>query len=167
MSRELVFIAHNLRSCYNVGSLLRTADGMGVTKILLTGYTPYPLQNQTDSRLPHEAAKVHHQISKVALGAEISQPWQYILPIKTALKTLKDQGYVIAALEQAPGSIALSQFDPPGKLAVILGRETEGVEAEIIKVCDVILEIPMKGRKESLNVVQAAAIAMYQLGHDI
>lgn len=143
-----------------MGSLLRTAEGLGVHKVFLTGYTPYP-KHANDTRLPHLAAKIHKQIAKTALGAEESQAWECSENIETVVQKLRQQGYTIAALEQAPGSIRLPAFAVPDKVALLVGREVEGVEQEVLKLCDKTLEIPMFGNKESFNVAQAAAMAMY------
>ncbi len=159
---ELVLIAHNLRSAHNVGSLLRTAEGLGVVKVWLSGYTPYPRQDN-DARLPHLARKTDKQIAKTALGAEALVEWQQEPDINTVLSELKNSGFVITALEQAPGSIKLPDFKPPRKLALIIGREVKGIEPEILAICNHVLEIPMLGQKESFNVVQAAAMALYSL----
>ncbi len=158
--QRLILIAHNLRSSHNVGSLLRTADGLGLKKVYLTGYTPFPAGPQ-DDRLPHIAQKVHQQIVKTALGAEASGAWQRAMDIESVLASLKRQGYVIAALEQAPHSMQLPDFVPPPKLALVVGREVEGIEPEVLAACSTIVEIPMLGQKESYNVVQAAAMALY------
>lgn len=158
---QLIVIAHDIRSTHNVGSLLRTAEGLGVTCVYFTGYTPYPsLEN--DPRLPHEAARIHRQISKTALGAETTQHWERHGDILALLGELKADGYLIAALEQSPDSRLLPKYVCPDKLALLLGREVEGIEPELLSYCDVTLEIPMAGRKESFNVVQAAAMALYQ-----
>jgi tRNA G18 (ribose-2'-O)-methylase SpoU len=158
--KRLVLVAHNLRSTHNVGSLLRTADGLGVGKIYFGGYTPYPLL-PIDERLPHLATKIDKQITKTALGAEKSVQWEHSQDVFEIINSLKQDGYKIAALEQAPGSIPLPEFKVPDKIAIILGREVEGLESEVLEACDFILEIPMLGSKESFNVVQAAAMAMY------
>ena len=159
---DLVLIAHNLRSAHNVGSLLRTADGLGVGKIYLTGYSPYPRRETFhDPRLPHLAAKVDQQIAKTALGAEKLEFWEHVEDIEALLAELQGRGFKIAALEQASNSISLPDFQPPEKLAIIVGREVEGLESNILRLCDLILEIPMLGQKESFNVVQAAAMALY------
>jgi 23S rRNA (guanosine2251-2'-O)-methyltransferase len=160
--RAIVLIAHNLRSCHNVGSLLRTAEGLGVTKVILSGYTPAPAY-MNDRRLPHEAAKTTKQIHKTALGAEISQPWTYHQDILPVIAQLKRQGYTIAALEQSEDSIPLPSYHPPEKVALILGREVEGLEPEVLAACDKVLEIPMYGRKESFNVIEAASMAIYHI----
>lgn len=160
--RSIVLVAHNVRSTHNVGSLLRTAEGLGVEKVFLTGYTPYP-HTEHDTRLPHLAAKLHKQINKTALGAEISLPWQHLPDIFEVLAELKATGYTIAAAEQTPQSIELPTYKPPEKIALIVGREVEGIEPEVLHLCDVALEIPMFGQKESFNVVQAAAMTLYHL----
>lgn len=158
--RKLVLIAHNLRSTHNVGSLLRTADGLGVNAVYLTGYTPYPT-SPNDSRLPHLARKIDAQIHKTALGAENSITWRQADDIQAVLNKLSGQGYEVAALEQDPVSTPLPDYRPPAKLAIVVGREAEGLESEVLAACQQIIEIPMLGSKESYNVVQAAAMALY------
>lgn len=159
---HIVLIAHNLRSCHNVGSLLRTAEGLGVEAVWLTGYTPYPKLEQ-DKRLPHEAIKISKQINKTALGAEDYQTWFQRSDILPLLDELKTYGFTIVALEQTATSQNLVGYKAPKRLALILGREVEGIEPEVLKACDTALEIPMVGKKESYNVAIAAAMAMYQL----
>jgi tRNA G18 (ribose-2'-O)-methylase SpoU len=158
--KQLVVIAHNLRSTHNVGSLLRTAEGLGVKKVYLTGYTPYP-QMEHDSRLPHLAQKIHAQIQKTALGAEHQILWEHSENLEGILAQLKADGHCIAAIEQSDISVKLPEYTAPSKLALIIGREVEGIEPEVLALCDTILEIPMFGQKESFNVVQAAAMALY------
>lgn len=160
--RNIVVIAHNLRSTHNVGSLLRTADGLGISKVFLTGYTPYSLQDN-DKRLPHLARKIDRQISKTALGAERTMNWEHQADVTAVMATLQQQGYTVAAVEQSPNSASLPDYAPPEKIAIVLGREVDGLEPEILQLCDTVLEIPMFGSKESFNVVQAAAMALYQL----
>lgn len=160
--RKIVVIAHNIRSTHNVGSLLRTAEGLGVQKVYLTGYTPYP-KSTHDVRLPHIAAKIEKQIDKTALGAQHTLVWDYCRDIVKLITKLKKSGYQLTALEQAPHAIKLQRYKPPQKIALLLGREVEGIEPELLKQSDVVLEIPMQGHKESFNVVQAAAMALYHL----
>lgn len=155
-------IAHNLRSAHNVGSLLRTADALGVEKVYFTGYTPYPAHDK-DKRLPHEAAKLDSQIRKTALGAERTVTWHHEADPQNVLGYLRGEGYVVCALEQSARSIGLAGFKPPAKVAILLGNEVEGIDKALLKLCGQIVEIPMSGQKESLNVVQAAAIALYHL----
>jgi 23S rRNA (guanosine2251-2'-O)-methyltransferase len=157
---QLVLIAHNLRSTHNVGSLLRTSEGLGVEQVFLTGYTPYPLAAK-DDRLPHLAQKIDKQIIKTALGAEKLVKWQYSSDIGPVLAELRRNSFKVVGLEQAPDSIKLPVFKPAAKLALIVGREVEGLEPEVLAICDQVVEIPMFGHKESFNVVQAAAMALY------
>lgn len=158
---HIVIIAHNLRSAHNIGSLLRTAEGLGIEQVIFTGYTPFPPLSHNDPRLPHEQTKIAKLINKTALGAEFTQPWRRDTDITAVIRDLNSDGYTIAALEQADDSTALPAFRSPERLAVILGREVEGIEPEVLASCDVALEIPMFGKKESYNVVQAAAMLMY------
>jgi len=158
--RKIVLIAHNLRSTHNVGSLLRTAEGLGVAYVYLTGYTPFPLA-KNDPRLPHLANKINKQIAKTALGAERLASWNHFENIKDVITKLKNDGFTICALEQTSGSIELPSYKVPAKIAIIVGREVEGIEPEVLDLCDKTLEIPMFGQKESFNVVQAAAMALF------
>ncbi len=159
-NRQIILIAHNLRSCHNVGSLLRTAEGLGVAEVILSGYTPYPLLPD-ESRMPHLSAKIHKQIQKTALGAESQIAWRHEQDIDTVLQQLCTSGWQLTAIEQSPASTALPDFKPPDKLVLVVGREVEGIEPEILEQMDHILEIPMFGQKESFNVVQAAAMGLY------
>lgn len=158
--RSIALIAHNIRSTHNVGSLLRTADGLGVQKVYLTGYTPYP-QSTHDERLPHIAQKLHQQIHKTALGAEDTLPWEHATDIATVFTQLKNDGYTLAAVEQQESAVSLPTYAAPDKVALVVGREVEGIEPEVLIQCDAVLQIPMFGKKESFNVVQAAAMALY------
>ena len=158
--RDIILSAHNLRSCHNVGSLLRTAEGLGVTKVILSGYTPHPA-HLNDRRLPHEAQKITNQIHKTALGAENLVAWEYHRDLLPVLKKLQQAGYAVGAIEQTPDAKFLPNYHPPHKIALVVGREVEGVELEILEACDIVLEIPMFGKKESYNVVQAAAMGLY------
>lgn len=158
--RSIVLVAHNVRSTHNVGSLLRTAEGLGVAKIYLTGYTPYPLADK-DERLPHLARKIDSQIHKTALDAEKLVDWEHDDDVLSLLERLHTEGFTTVAVEQTARSVRLPEFMPPDKIALIVGREVEGIEAEVLAACDQVVEIPMFGRKESFNVVQAAAMALY------
>jgi 23S rRNA (guanosine2251-2'-O)-methyltransferase len=160
--REVILIAHNLRSCHNVGSLLRTAEGLGVAKVYLTGYTPFPLGQADDTRLPHISAKLAKQIHKTALDAENQVSWEHSDDLESIFARLRNDGFTIMAVEQTDTSILLPTFKPPEKIAILMGREVEGVGPEVLAACDGALEIPMFGQKESFNVVQAAAMALYQ-----
>jgi 23S rRNA (guanosine2251-2'-O)-methyltransferase len=157
---NIVVIAHNIRSTHNVGAIFRTAEGFGITKIILSGYTPYPA-TVNDSRLPHIANKLTKQISKTALGAESIVPFDHLE--EPPLEELKSQGYRIVALEQADTSIPLSKYQPSGHVALLLGEEVEGIAADLLEQCEDIIEIPMVGQKESFNVSVATGIALYAL----
>lgn len=160
MQRSISVIAHNMRSIHNVGSLLRTGEGLGIEHVYLTGYTPYP-EIAHDNRLPHIAKKLTQQINKTALGAESTQSWSHRQNINALLDSLKNNGVSVVALEQTPQSIPIVDFKPPEKLVIILGREVEGLEEAVISQCDSTVVIPMFGKKESFNVVQAAAMALF------
>lgn len=157
--RNIVLICHDIRSTHNVGSLLRTAEGLGIEKVYFTGYTPYPSLNN-DDRLPHIALKLSKQINKTALNAENFIDWQHA-DLKTTINDLKRKSYAIVGLEQAKQSIKLPDWQVPDKVAIIVGREVEGIEPDVLNKCDQIVEIPMFGKKESFNVVQAAAMILY------
>lgn len=158
--KHIVVIAHNIRSTHNVGALLRTSEGLGAKQVYLTGYTPFP-KVANDTRLPHEVTKITKQIQKTALGAETTDIWQRSEDVFEVIKQLKDAGYTVAALEQTADAIPLQSFEVPDKLAIVIGREVEGIEPEVIDACDNTVEILMFGKKESFNVVQAAAMALY------
>ena len=157
---EIIVIAHNIRSTHNVGAIFRTAEGFGVSKIILSGYTPFP-KIAGDSRLPHIAEKLTGQIHKTALGAETMVPFEY--QEAPGLQQLKDAGFTIVGLEQDQRSVMLPSYAPPQKIALLLGEEVEGIESSLRDLCDDLIEIPMHGQKESYNVSVAAGIALYAL----
>ncbi len=159
---KIIVIAHNIRSTHNVGAIFRTAEGFGIQKIILSGYTPYPTLPQ-DTRLPHIAEKLTHQIHKTALGAESMVPFEYQeIP---QLSALKQAGYTIVGLEQDDRAILLPNYTIPKKVALLLGEEVAGIESTLRQKCDDLIEIPMQGKKESFNVSVAAGIALYGLLH--
>lgn len=156
---EIIVLAHNIRSTHNMGSIFRTADGFGVKEIILSGYTPFPTYPE-DKRLPHLREKITSQLHKTALGAESIVPFRVMeMP---PFAELKAEGYRIVALEQAPTSTPLQTFKAPGKIALLIGEEVEGIKPELLAQCDTIVEIPMVGKKESFNVSVATALALYQ-----
>ena len=164
MQPSLCLILHNIRSAHNVGSIFRTADGLGVTSLFLTGYTPYP-QQQHDQRLPHIAQRNQQAIHKTALGAETTVPWQYQADITQVIADLRQQNYCLVALEQTPQAQPLQNFraaaDQP--LALTLGNELTGLDNDVLQAHQSAVEIPMFGHKESYNVAVSAAIALYHL----
>lgn len=157
---EIIVIAHNIRSTHNVGSIFRTAEGFGVSKIILSGYSPYP-KLPNDIRLPHLAEKLTAQIHKTALGAETMVPFEHNeLP---DFESLKQQGFTIIGLEQDKQSVKLNKFAPPKKIALLLGEEVFGITSDLRNQCNSLIEIPMIGKKESFNVSVATGIALYAL----
>ena len=160
--KKIILIAHNLRSTHNVGSLLRTAEGLGVKEVYLTGYTPYPALTN-DVRLPHLSQKIDSQIHKTALGAEKHLVITVSPDIDSVLDSLSIKGFSLVALEQHQRAVDLKNFKSPPAFALIVGNEIEGIAPDILSRCQFIIEIPMKGHKESFNVVQAAAMALYTL----
>ena len=157
---EVILIAHNIRSTHNVGAFFRTCDGLGIQKIILSGYTPYPTFKD-DTRLPHFADKITRQIHKTALGAETTVPFErHELP---PIEQLRIEGYSIVGLEQDERSVMLTEYKPSQKVALLLGNEIDGIYPEYRDQCDDLIEIPMHGQKESFNVSVAAGIALYAL----
>ncbi len=160
MQKSIVVIAHNIRSTHNVGSIFRTCEGLGIARIILSGYSPYPRLPQ-DTRLPHIAAKLTSQIHKTALGAETMVPFEH--QEVPDIEALRADGYRIVGLEQDDRSIMLPDYHTPEKVALLLGEEVEGLTIELRDACDDLIEIPMHGQKESFNVSVATGIALYEL----
>lgn len=157
---DIVVIAHNIRSTHNIGSLFRTAEGCGVQRIILSGYTPYP-SLEHDTRLPHIHEKLTRDIHKTALGAEeLVRFERYDTP---PIESLKHHGYTIVALEQAANSQPLSHYQPSNKVALLIGEEVHGINPELLAQCDTVVEIQMRGKKESFNVSVAVGMALYEL----
>lgn len=150
----ICLILSNIRSVHNVGSIFRTADGAGVTKIFLTGVTPTP-----NDRF----GRPRQDFSKVALGAERSLEWEHVLSAEALIQKLKNEGVQIIALEQSPKAIDYKEVKPKYPCALILGEEVNGIPESILNECDIVCEIPMKGKKESLNVSVSAGIALFRI----
>lgn len=161
---KITLVVHNIRSTHNVGSIFRTAEGFGVDKIILSGYSPYPTY-VGDKRLPHESDKITKQIHKTALGAETMVPFEYIEDLQTWIDGLisLEQSLPIYALEQSPSSSDIRSFIPADNFALLLGEEVNGIENRYLDQCEEVIEIPMYGQKESFNVSVAAGIALYGL----
>lgn len=157
---EIIVIAHNIRSTHNIGAIFRTSEGFGVSKIIISGYSPYP-ELAIDARLPHISEKLTSQIHKTALGAETIVPFEY--QENPDIESLKQQGYTIVGLEQDARSIMLDKYKVPSKLVLLLGEEVEGITNNMRELCDDLIEIPMVGQKESFNVSVATGIALYAL----
>lgn len=154
-----VIILHNLRSVYNVGSILRTAACFADFTVYCTGTTPYPYQ-QIDSRLPHIAMRQTASIAKTSLGAERMLTIKHTEVTKLVTR-LRAANYTVVACEQVANATPLTKWQPEPKTAVIFGNEPAGIEDSLIALSDMCIEIPMPGKKSSLNVASAAAIALH------
>ena len=145
-------ILENIRSAYNVGAMFRTADGAGVSKIFLIGYTPAPLDR---------FGRVQGEIQKTSLGASQEIPWEHTNDVTTVIRNLQAKGVLVAAVEQGDQATPLAGFRVPENIAYVVGNEVGGVSKEALSATDIIIEIPMLGTKESLNVSVAAGIILY------
>ena len=166
---QITLLAHDIRSTHNVGAFFRTCDGLGIEKIVFSGYTPYPTL-ETDTRLPHFSDKITRQIHKTALGSESSVAFERFETLHEAIESLRKLNYVFIALEQYPGSLSptecvkkLKKDFKNRQVALIIGNEIHGVADEVLKQMDLIMEIDMHGLKESLNVSVATGIALFAL----
>lgn len=153
MSQKII-ILDNIRSAHNVGSIFRTADGAGVGKIYLLGYTPTPVDR---------FGRLQPEIAKTSLGASEVIPFEHIENVDTEnlIERLKEEGYVIVAVEQTVNSINLYDLTVPPKVCYVLGNEIDGVGKELLALADIAVEIPMRGKKESLNVSVTAGIVLF------
>jgi tRNA G18 (ribose-2'-O)-methylase SpoU len=161
-NNSIRLILSDIRSIGNVGAMLRTADAANVELVYACGYTPYPLA-QNDLRPAHVSNSNTRALAKTALGAEATMPVLHTGDTASAIREAKSHGFQIIVLEQSEKALNLYRFEPQGPIALVVGSEVGGVPAEIIALADTILEIPMLGAKESLNVATAAGIALYQL----
>jgi tRNA G18 (ribose-2'-O)-methylase SpoU len=152
---EKIVVLDNIRSAHNVGSIFRTSDGAGVVHIYVCGYTPTPID-----RFGRTVA----EIKKTSLGASESMPWTAVPDADVAALAvrLKTEGYAIVAVEQAEGSRSLYDFSIPEKVVYVLGNEIDGVSPAWQNAADVVVEIPMRGMKESLNVSVCAGIMLFR-----
>lgn len=152
--KRVYIILDDLRSVHNVGAVFRTADAVGVSKIYLCGTTPTPLDR---------FGRPRRDLAKAALGAERSVPWEYAARAATVVRKLKAEGFEIISVEQSDASVDYKKVRPKDKSAVIFGNEVKGIPKSLLKKSDVIAEIPMRGKKESLNVSVAAGIILFRL----
>lgn len=164
--RQIIILVHNIRSTQNVGAILRTADCLGVEHVYASGYTPN-LETRTDGSnlplLPHIHDRLARELHRSALGAEQTMPFSYSNSISQLIGQLKHDDFTVVGLEQSSRSIALPDYQPPIKIALLLGEEVHGLTPELIDQCDQLVEIPMFGHKESYNVAIATGIALYEL----
>lgn len=157
---EIRIILDNIRSAHNVGSIFRTADGAGVSHIYLGGTTPDPIDR---------FGREQPAIAKTALGATTSVAWEHVgaaddwatAPLCTLVRSLQADGFTVIAIEQALTSIRLAQFVAPTKVVYVFGAEVAGVQPELLAAADQIVEIPLRGMKESLNVSVTAGIVLF------
>jgi tRNA G18 (ribose-2'-O)-methylase SpoU len=152
--KSFILILPNIRSAINVGAIFRTADAVGIDKIYLVGCTPRP----TD-----QFGRIQRDIAKSALGAETWIKWEYREKLLPLINSLKKEKYEIVALEQDEESTDYRKYKKPEKLVFILGEEVNGIDKNILKKCDKIVEIPMHGKKESLNVSVACGVALFRI----
>ncbi len=154
----MVAILHNIRSAHNVASIFRTADGAGVQKLYLCGITPGPLDVFGRNR---------EDFAKVALGAEKAVSFEKVARTADCIRRLKAAGYFVCALELAPGAVpycdAVFLKAHAGKIAIVVGHETEGIPKRILARCDAVVSIPMRGMKESLNVSVAFGVIAFEM----
>lgn len=151
--KKSVLILHNIRSNHNVGSLFRTAECAGISKIILSGYTSAPVD---------KFARPVKEIAKVALGAEKILPWEKFKTLKKALENFKKKAFIVG-IEQGKKSIDYKKVKPKALTVFVLGNEVKGLSKKDIELCDALAEIPMKGKKESLNVSIAGAVAIFRI----
>lgn len=144
----LVAVVENVRSLWNVGSMLRSADGAGLLRVLLCGFTPHPPRRE---------------ISKTALGAEETVEWEFWSSAAQACAHLAEQGYQILALETGETSQDIEEVDLDPPVAFVVGNEVEGIRPDTLSVCHARVDLPMHGQKDSLNVAVAFGIAAYTL----
>jgi tRNA G18 (ribose-2'-O)-methylase SpoU len=149
-----VVVLDNIRSVYNVGSIFRTSDALGVNKIYLCGCTPTPIDR---------FGRARKDLAKVALGAEKDISWEYCSDTKTIIKKLKKEGFQIIAVEQDKKSIAYDEVKVKYPVAIVMGTEVTGIDKKTLSLCDMIAEIPMLGNKESLNVSVSFGIVGYRI----
>jgi tRNA G18 (ribose-2'-O)-methylase SpoU len=149
-----ILILPDIRSAINVGAIFRTADAVGIDKIYLTGWTPRP----TD-----KFGRVQKDIAKSALGAETWIPWEYKEKIMPLITKLKKDGYKIIAIEQDKRAVDYRKIKSSQKVAIIMGPEVLGLDKKVLDKCDIIAEIPMYGKKESLNVSVACGVALFRI----
>jgi 23S rRNA (guanosine2251-2'-O)-methyltransferase len=153
---ETIVVLDNIRSTHNVGSIFRTSDALDISKLILCGTTPTPKDRFGRDR---------EDVAKVSLGAEKNIDWEYFPKTLWVVKKLKKEGYKIIMIEQSDKSVDYKKVKiaKNSKVAFVLGTEVEGLSKSLLKLADVIAEIPMLGNKESLNVSVAFGVAMFRM----
>lgn len=153
----IYIVLDNVRSVHNVGSIFRTAECLGVSHVVLSGYTPAPADR---------FGRWRKDFAKVSLGAEKHITWRHFQTIARALRFLREKGVYIVAVEQAPEAVDYRKVRVKRPAAFVFGNERGGLSRAVLRACDVVAEIPMRGRKESLNVSVAAGIAISRMLND-
>jgi len=163
MPLKLIIVLDSVRSIYNVGSVFRFADGLGAEAVFTVGITPHPT-HKGDSRLPHVIERNDKQLAKTALGAHTSVKTKHFENLVETVKFLKSNGYQIIGLEQHPDALNLLRYKVRvSKISLVLGNEVNGLSNDSLNQCDDLIQIPMQGMKNSLNVASAGSIAAYYL----
>lgn len=162
---DIILFLDNVRSAHNVGSMLRTAEGLGLKRVITCGISPYPAQSN-DSRLPHVIASAERKLAKTALGAEHLLQVDHVPDSVSALIALKKEGYRLVGLEQSPQSLNLRNYKIKQRIVLVVGNERLGLDEDVLGLMDELVSIPMAGKKESFNVAAAAAMALYRLTMD-
>lgn len=147
-----MLVLENVRSAYNVGAIFRTADATGVGKIYLVGYTPLPIDR---------FGRIQKEIEKTSLGASKTVPWSHCMTITEAVIDVRQQGGRVVVVEQQKDAVSLPHFHSNSEDVYVFGNEVDGVSAEGLAQADTIVEIPMLGTKESLNVSVAVGVILY------
>lgn len=153
-SMKSILILHDIRSAHNVGSLFRTADALGIDHIYLSSICPLPVDR---------FGRPRSDIAKTALGAQLVVPWESYDDIHVLVERLRREGVQIIAIEQSPDAVDYKTVKINERIACMLGNEVGGLSSDILKLADVVAEIPMKGKKESLNVAVAGGIALARI----
>lgn len=149
---KVAVLLHNIRSVHNVGSIFRTGDAAGISRLYLSGYTPTPID-----RFGHP----RKDVQKTALGAEKTLPWVYTKNPFTSIATLRKEGWLIVGVEQDARAKNYRDFRTKKPTLFIFGNEVRGLSKQLRAACDELIEIPMHGKKESLNVSVAAGIILF------
>ncbi len=144
--KEVIVLLDNVRSALNVGAIFRTCDGAGVKELILSGITPYP---------------PHPKVIKTSIGAEEHIKFEYLKDPKDRIVELKKEGFVVVSIEQTPKSKDFFREKLPEKVLIIMGNELTGVSSDLLKLSDLVLELPMNGVKNSLNVATTTGIVLY------
>ncbi|MDO8521864.1 MAG: RNA methyltransferase [bacterium] len=163
MTRRIAVLLHNVRSTHNVGSIFRTSEAAGAERIYLSGYTPAPIDR---------FGRIQKDIGKTALGAEKMLPWEHFSSPSDIIRKLKNEGWAVVGIEQDKHAIDYRKFSAEGgsssggklkkPILFIFGNEVRGISPALRAQCDTLIEIPMNGKKESLNVSVAAGIVLFR-----